>query len=107
MAWGLSVPSSKTGKTSPSSPTILFGLLTIGQVFGLFHLAWGSGGGVLLYATVGMFFLLAATVGYRLSAIADCSAVPALFILYYLYYVGRSISLLLILAKWDFRRREK
>lgn len=94
-------------KDKPLFGTILVALLTIAQVVGLVLLASGSGGQLLLFSTLGLLALLAATVGYRVRAIRDWGAVPALFLLYYVYYLGRAISLLLMLVRREFRRREK
>lgn len=91
----------------PLFGTILFLLFTLAQVVGLGLALAGRGAGFLQGATAGVALLLTATVAYRMRAIRDWGAVPGLFVLYYVYYFGRSIALLMIITGTDFRRRAK
>jgi glycosyltransferase involved in cell wall biosynthesis len=91
----------------PLFGTVLFLLLTVTQIAGLVLAALGRGSGVFWFGTSGVVLLLLATVGYRMRAIRDRGAVPSLALLYYVYYFGRSIALLMLLGGKDFRRRAK
>ena len=91
----------------PLFGTILFLVLTLLQVAGLGLFIAGLDQSVFWTGTGGVALLLTATVAYRLRAIRDWGAVPSLFVLYYVYYLGRSIALVMLLSGTDFRRRAK
>lgn len=91
----------------PLFATILVGLLTICQLVGLALLPFGLSGKSFVYSTAGVITVLLATIGYRLPTIRHWKAVLPLLVLYYVYYIGRSLSLLMLLMGTDFRRREK
>jgi glycosyltransferase involved in cell wall biosynthesis len=91
----------------PLFGTVMFLLLTLTQIVGLTFSAMGRGSWLFWLGTAGVSLLLAATVAYRMRAIRDWRAVPSLALLYYVYYSGRSIALLMLLAGRDFRRRAK
>jgi glycosyltransferase involved in cell wall biosynthesis len=91
----------------PLFGTVLFLLLMLSQIIGLVLAVAGRGGWLFWLGTTGVGLLLVATVAYRLRAIRDWRAVPSLALLYYVYYFGRSIALLMLLGGKDFRRRAK
>jgi GT2 family glycosyltransferase len=91
----------------PLFGTVLFLVMTLLQVAGLTLMAFGQGSGLFWSGTVGVALLLLLTVAYRMRAIRDWGAAPSLMLLYYVYYFGRSIALLMILGGKDFRRRAK
>jgi hypothetical protein len=91
----------------PLFGTVMFLLLTLTQIAGLAFSVLGRGSWLFWFGATGVCLLLAATVAYRMRAIRDWRAVPSLVLLYYVYYFGRSIALLLLLGGRDFRRRAK
>lgn len=91
----------------PLFGTVLFLLFTLTQLAGLVLAAVGRGSSLFWLSTAGVLLLLAATVAYRMRAIRDWGALPSLALLYYVYYFGRSIALLMLLGGKDFRRRAK
>ena len=94
-------------KDKPLIGTVILALLTVLQLVGLVTIAAGAGAQLFLFSTLGVLLLLGLTVAYRARAIRDLRSVPALFGLFYLYYMGRSASLLIMFARMEFRRREK
>lgn len=91
----------------PLFGTVMFLILTLTQIAGLALSVLGRGSWLFWFGTAGVGLLLAATVAYRMRAIRDWGAVPSLALLYYVYYFGRSVALLMILGGKDFRRRAK
>jgi glycosyltransferase involved in cell wall biosynthesis len=91
-------------KDKPLLGTLLFMLLTITQFIGLVMLAAMANGTLLLWASLGLLLLVSATVGYRMHNLRSWAAAPALFLLYYLYYLGRSRSIMKLLARSEFSR---
>jgi glycosyltransferase involved in cell wall biosynthesis len=91
----------------PLFGSVLFLLLTLTQIAGLALSVLGRGLLLFWFGTTGVCLLLVATVAYRMRAIRDWRAVPSLVLLYYVYYFGRSIALLMLLGGRDFRRRAK
>jgi hypothetical protein len=91
----------------PLFGTVAFLLLTLAQIAGVALAVLGRGSWLFWFGTFGVAILLVATVAYRMRAIRDWRAVPSLIVLYYVYYFGRSIALLMLLGGKDFRRRAK
>jgi glycosyltransferase involved in cell wall biosynthesis len=91
----------------PLAGTILFAILSVLQVFGCGWIIVGASAWPLILSTIGVVLLLFATVGYRLRILREWRAVPALIVLYYLYYLGRSHSLIKLLGRKQVFRRVK
>ena len=91
----------------PLFATVMFLLLTLTQLAGLAFSILGGRSWLFWLGVVGIGLLLVATVAYRMRALRDWRAVPSLMLLYYVYYFGRSIALLMLLGGRDFRRRAK
>lgn len=94
-------------KDKPLLGTVVFAMASMAQVAGLFLLAAGHGGRILLYSTSVIALLLTATLAYRLRAIRDMGAIPALIALYYVYYLARSRSLVMLAFGRSFERGQK
>lgn len=95
-------------KDKPLSGTVLFSLLTAAQIVALLFWVAGAGGGrTLIAASLGIAVLLAATVVYRLRATRNWRNFPALALLYYMYYLGRTYSLGLLLTRRENSHRTK
>lgn len=94
-------------RDKPLAGTLAFALASVGQALGLVMLAFGKGGSVLLWSSIVIVALVASTIGYRLRTIRDPGMIPALVALYYLYYLARSRSLVLLATGRKYRRGKK
>lgn len=88
----------------PLIGTILFASLTLLQIFGLvlFLLKWNAS--LFLFSIAGMLFLITLTAFYRITVSKKIFHIIGLIILYYFYYLGRSISLLYIISGRQYSR---
>lgn len=94
-------------KDKPLIATLCFAILTLGQILGLLA-SWTTGGRTLLaISTVGVIALLAATVIYRLRETGAWAAAASLLVLYYAYFLGRTLSLGRLLLRHEFGHRTK
>ncbi len=88
----------------PLIGTLSFLVLSALQVFAFMHLLLGGSPRTLLNFTLVLVFLLVFTVFYRRRYIRNPGMAFQLFVLYYLFYPARSFSLILLLARVDYRR---
>lgn len=90
----------------PLIGTFIFFWLTLLQIYGLaYSLIIVKSGTLFFYSSMGIVLLLAMTVIYRTKfAPIKFSQKIQLFLLYYLFYLGRSISLLYLIRGRTFRR---
>jgi glycosyltransferase involved in cell wall biosynthesis len=94
-------------KDKPLWGTIGFLLFTVLQVFGLFWWAMGNSVWFFLSATLFLLLLVAGTVVYRRKYVESFTHAAALFVLYYLYYLGRSCSFYYLLSGRGFYHRNR
>lgn len=90
----------------PLIGTVCFFFLTVLQVLGAGKLIIEEGQGLFVYSTIGLMGLLFVTVLYRMRYISGLSQFFQLLALYYLYYVGRSVSFFYILFRRKYVRRK-
>ncbi len=88
----------------PLFGTFAFILLSGLQVAGLVRLALIGTGDLIAGATAGIILLLAATAFYRSAQMRNFRSFAQLAVLYYAYYLGRSISLFYILKRQHYFR---
>lgn len=88
----------------PLIGTFAFSLLTLVQLLGFTQWIIDGRLALLAYSSVGIVILLLATIFYRINYISNLVQALQLFILYYLFYVGRSISLLYLTTKRKYTR---
>lgn len=93
----------------PLIATLVFGTCTLLQVFGLAVSVFFGGWAWQLfeYCSLGIFAVLSATVLYRMRDGTEVADAIPLFVLYYFYYLGRTIALGLLLSGHSYYRREK
>lgn len=87
----------------PLIGTVAFFILTIFQLIGIFS---GDHRLLFMYSTLLIVLLLAITVSWRRKFIASPIQGLQLFILYYVYYFGRTISFLYIITGKTFYRKK-
>jgi glycosyltransferase involved in cell wall biosynthesis len=84
----------------PLIGTILFSLISISQIIGIFTLIIKGQFYLFIYSLIALFVLLNATVFYRIGKIKfNLKHWLQLIVLYYFYYLGRSISILYLLIR--------
>lgn len=83
----------------PFLGTVGFVACTLVQLIGIVFWLLGRGGSVFLAGSVGVIALLAASVYYRREYLRDAEHAFALGFLYWLFYLGRSISLALAFGR--------
>jgi glycosyltransferase involved in cell wall biosynthesis len=88
----------------PLLGTLSFCVLTPLQVIALMYLLFGGSPWVFFIITVFVIFLLMITIFYRRQYIRNISMAVHLLVLYYVYYLARSFSLILLVARIDYRR---
>ena len=86
----------------PLIGTVVFLLFHLAALAGLFVMLCGGTACLLLLAALGVVLLLLGTLVYRRRAIRSFVHGAQLFLLYYLYYAGRSVSLFLLLFRKGF-----
>jgi glycosyltransferase involved in cell wall biosynthesis len=84
--------------------TLLFIFLTSQQLAGLALWTWNGWNKLFVYSSIGIGILLLGTLFYRLKYISGFVQGVNLLILYYLFYLGRSISLLYLITKRKYSR---
>ncbi|MCL4493060.1 MAG: glycosyltransferase [Nitrospirae bacterium] len=86
----------------PLIGTFVFALLTVCQIAGLFFYPFTA----LAYSSAGIVLLLLLTVAWRRKNITSFKQGLQLFLLYYFYYLGRSISFIYRLSGRPFGRKK-
>jgi hypothetical protein len=91
----------------PLFGSMAFMLLTVGQAAGVVRVYLDHKPNMLMAASMGIVALLLATIYYRLGSFINVRLVVKLGVLYYLYYLGRSIALIRLLTGLHGRRRTR
>jgi GT2 family glycosyltransferase len=94
-------------KDKPLFGTVIFLLLTVIQIAALGLWCITGDSSLFWFSTSGIVVLVLATVAYRMRSTRNWRVVPPLALLYYVYYLGRSLALLMLLRGTNFRRRTK
>ena len=89
----------------PLIGTIIFILLSVLQIISVIYMVNGGGKFVFYNATGGIILLIVMTILYRIKKFNNIYEYVQLFILYYLYYFARSISLGYILLNAKYKRK--
>lgn len=83
----------------PLLGTVIFFILTMFQIFGLLMNLFNNTVNIFLLSIFGLALLLTATCIYRIKYIRNLKEFLQLMILYYVYYLGRSIAFIYIFTR--------